>query len=442
MKLWISLGLFALATLPVRNAGAADEALKSSVVWIEVDKLVSRQTAGGELRTKIETYVGSGFWAAGTNRIVTCAHVIDGARKVRVKRYGAPRAQKPWSTELGQLALCLSDPGHDLAIIQVPEVGLGLPLTPGPIAASASIRSVGHTDKVPWRLNRGDFTERYKALDIEVPLEGDVLVCDISFGPGSSGGIVVDRENRIIGMIEGGKQGGKFGTRIAIPAATIQSALRSLAADQTCHGDLIKPGAAIVANENTFAGLLRVDGDGPERFPARYWGQAAYGFLMGADRFDDPVPALQLELLRSWTNGRSWLLRAEVAERKIDRIVEGGGQTAADAAEMLRLSLTTGPRLLLKEFGRVTVYSAVATGYVHDRITHDYTFTSTTLFAPQSYERSVSALLGEVSLDANVQIVLNLRLSLSSKFWQGSGGIGNGVTHQIGLRFGVGGVAR
>jgi S1-C subfamily serine protease len=430
------LGLLIFSILLAREAAAADEALRSAVVRIEVDKLVTRQTTAGNLRTKTETYVGSGFWASGTRRIVTCAHVLDGARRVSVTRYAAPPSQKPWSTDNGQVTLCLSDPGHDIAVIEVPETGLGLPLTTSTVATSAPIRSVGHTEDVPWRITEGHFTQTITAREIDIPLDGDVHICDVSFGPGSSGGIVIDRENRILGMIEGGKSAGRYGTRLAIPASTIQQTLLTLASSP-CRGGLITTGTAIVADENTFAGLLHVGPNGRDQLPARFWGQGAFGIIMGADQFDDPVPTLQLEFLRASNNMLSWALRAQWAQRSVDRTVESGTEQIADAAEMKRFSVAAGPRFLLKEFGPVSVYSTASAGYVRDQITHDYTFTSP-LFAPQSYDQSASGLIGQLSLDADIQIVLNLRLGLSSEVWQGSGDIGNGVTNYVGLRFGVG----
>jgi len=431
-------GLLVLSILIAGEATAAEDALRSSVVRIEVDKLVTRPTTGGNFRTERETYVGSGFWVSGTRRIVTCAHVLEGSRRVSVSRFGAPPSQKPWSTDLKQVTRCLSDPQHDLAVIEVPEVGLGFPLTTSAIPAQAPVRSMGHTENYPWRLNEGQFTGTVPAQQINTPLEGQVMVCDISVGPGSSGGVVVDRDNRIIGMIQGGSARGVYGTKILIPAAEIHQALQALSGGAPCRGGgLTTVGTAIMANENKFEGLLRVVRTEADEFPARYWGQGAYGFVMGADRFDDTVPALQLEIVRPATDSRSWSLRVESASRKIDRTLAAGTQEIADDARMQRLSVTFGPRVLLKEFGRVSIYSTAAAGYVRDRVTHAYTFASP-LFAPQSHERSVSGFLSELALDADVPIVLKLRLGLSTEVWQGSGGIGNGVTHHVGLRVGVG----
>jgi hypothetical protein len=105
---------------------------------------------------------------------------------------------------------------------------------------------------------------------------------------------------------------------------------------------------------------------------------------------------------------------------------------------MSRWSVSAGPRFLLEEFGRISLFSTGTLGFVHDKVTHDYTFASP-LFAPQTRERPVSGGIAGVSLAADIQIVTNLRLGWSGELWQGSGGIGRGVSNYAGLRVGVGG---
>jgi len=420
--------------LGVGSAFAFVDALRSAVVRIEVIKLVARKTGAGNYKTTAEPWIGSGFWVAGTNRIVTCAHVLDGAQQIDISPYSAQLGAKSWSTKRGQVSVCLSDPNHDLAIVQVPEVGTGL-LLATTIHEQIAITAVGHTEGYPWRINEGKLTGQISAHQLQISrVTGDVLVCDVSIGPGSSGGIVVDRENHVLGMIEGGKDGGKYGTRIAIPSTVIRQTLQALP-DRPCHGGF-SAARAVIADEDTYADLISGALAQPD-LPARLWGDISYGHLTGIDRFDDQLPALRLDAVRVASNSLSWIVGAEWGHAKVQRALLSGSLEIADNAAMSRLSFTGGPRLRLKEFGRVAVYSAVRAGYVHDQIKHDYTFASP-LFAPQSYDRPISGALGVLSADAEVMVITNLRLVLSGEMWQGSGGIGDGVTSRIGLRAGVG----
>ena len=414
----------------------AEDALRSSVVRIEVTKLVTRKTSAGNFKTAPESWMGSGFWIVGTNRIVTCAHVLEGARQVSVYGYSQWQNKKPWTSERGQISLCLSDPTRDLAIIEVPETGGNLPLAMATQSGDhIGITSVGHTEGYPWRVNYGQLTGVIPAKQLNISIAGDVLVCDVSFGPGSSGGIVVDKDNRILGMIEGGKEGGKYGTRIAIPCTAIRQALQSTSAT-ACHGPVIEAGAPIVADEDTYADLIPITRGGPDN-PAGLWGEISFGYLSGVDRFDDHVPSWRLDGFKSVTNRRSWCLAAELGQRTVHRVLESGPQVVTDTARMRRLAVTAGPRLLVKEFGHASIYSTARVGYVHDRVDHDYTFSSP-LFAPQSYERPVSGVLGVWSADVELSIITNLRIGWSGELWQGSGGIGNGLTNRFGVRVGVG----
>ena len=430
----LRLALAALSLTLARPALGLEDALLSSVVRIEVVKLVARKTSAGNFETSKESYIGSGFWAAGSNRIVTCWHVIEGAQQVDIYPYSAKSSGKSWSSKRGQVTLCAPDPAHDVAILQVPENGGGLPLATV-IKEQVPITAVGHTEFYPWRVNFGTLTGKVSAKQIHISrVAGDVLVCDVNIGPGSSGGIVVDRDNQVLGMIEGGKERGTY-TRIAVPSTVIRQALSALPGGP-CQGGF-SSAQPVVVNEETYDDLIAGGPPSPPEKPARMWTGISFGYLAGVDRFDDQVPTLRLGVLQMGTHSLGWSADVEVAQRSLDRTVTSGSLEVADAAEMKRFSVTAGPRLRLKELGRVALYSSVRAGFVHDQITHDYTFLSP-LFAPQSYERPVSGGLGLLSGDAEVLLVTNLRIEASLELWQGSGGIGNGITPRLGLRAGFG----
>jgi hypothetical protein len=424
----------ALVSFPVNRAVAApasDETLKAAVVRIEVSKVVTRTTPAGVPSTKLEWYVGSGFWVAGTNRIVTCAHVVEGARRLDVYPYGK-WPKEPWSSDNRQISLCLFDRKRDLAVLQVPEAGAGLPLAVSP-GQPTDITAVGNVEGYPWRINHGQLTGRQPAQVLGVQLEGDVLVCDVTTGPGASGGIVVDRTDHILGMIEGGKERGIFGTRVAVPSSTILEVLQSVPV--SCHAS-VATGAAILADEETYADLLRIPTPPPAPL-ARFWAEASYGILYGMDRFDDTVPSLNLDLFRTQTDRLAWMLGLAWAHRTVERSLQSGTVTFEDGAKIDRISILAGPHLRITDFGRVSVFTSLRAGYVHELIQHDYTFTSP-LFTPQSYESPASGVLATGGVDVELYVVLNLRVTWSGEVWQGSGEIGNGVGQRIGLRMGIG----
>ena len=432
-------------SIPAGPAGAQsprallEERLRTGVVRIAVQKQVLRQSGAGNLRRSKEWFVGSGFWVAGTDRIVTCAHVVEGARQITIQ---SRAKKKAWSSDQRQISLCLMDPAGDIAILKVPENGPGQTLATAAelsLALSTSateIISVGHTEDVPWRVNYGRLTQREQAETHGIPLPGDVLICDVLFGPGSSGGIVADHRERILGMIEGGMSKGIYGNRIAIQSTTIEQALRTMRANPQCRDPLDKSGKAIFVNEDKYSDLIRERQPDRNGIPPGLWGQASYGFLTGIDRFDDVVPTLRLDALKPANNALTWTAGVEWAQRRLTTSGDAGTVQFTDVVEIRRVSITGGARYLIGDFGRVSVFSGARAGYVHDVIDHEYAFDSP-LFAPQSYTRPVSGVLGALGLDIEVQVIGNLRVSWGGEVWQGSGGVGNGVANRLGLRMGV-----
>jgi hypothetical protein len=428
----------AITTASAGVARAEYELQKSQVVYIEVVKFVRRPTAGGNYKSEMETWIGSGFRVAGTNRVVTCAHVLEGARQVCVSPYWNKANESPcpcpcrsapvhWTSEAGQVSLCRKDPKHDIAILEIPDGGGTFPFT-NSAAEGASIMAVGHTEGFPWRVNGGKYSGLNPAQ--QPGLAGDMHVCDVNFGPGSSGGIVVDKDNRILGMI----QGGTAYTRYAVPSSYIKALIDEL--PKSCRDPVGKAGPPANLNEQAFSNLLRDETVVPD-IPARYWGSASFGQINGIDDFDDQVPSYRFDLLRTGVSSWSYVLALEWGHREVDRTLSSGTLDYSDGARIDRFAATVGPRYLTAELGQVALYSSARVGYVHDQITHDYAFTSP-LFAPQSHSQTTSGVLGAAGLDAEVFIVTNLRVGGGVEFWQGTGNIGNGLTVRVLLRAGVG----
>jgi len=160
---------------------------------------------------------GSGFALDGQGYILTNAHVVEGADKVRV-RFG--------DGDLVRVKVEGSDPSTDLAVLKV-DPGK-VKLRPIPLGDSKKVRvgdpaiAIGN----PFGLEHTVTTGIVSALQrsIEAPNGFSIqnaIQTDASINPGNSGGPLLDSRGRVIGInaqIEtGGGSRGSVGIGFAIP---------------------------------------------------------------------------------------------------------------------------------------------------------------------------------------------------------------------------------
>jgi len=186
---------------------------KESVAYI------SAQTAQGQA-------TGSGFVVSADGRIVTNAHVVDGAQQVTVK-IGTNGTEQP-------AQVLASDLSKDLALLQVDTGGRALPALT--LADSSKIQVGQSTYAIgnPYGLDHTFTSGIVSALDREIQAPdgtpiGGAIQTDAAINPGNSGGALLDAEGHVIGVnsqiaspgAASGGEAGNVGIGFAIPSDTV-----------------------------------------------------------------------------------------------------------------------------------------------------------------------------------------------------------------------------
>lgn len=183
---------------------AAHEACARSLVRIE----------------RLDGDIGSGWIAdLGTSRyVVTNAHVVHGEREVWVTFADSSAALASVGYVSSQI---------DLAILEIPGGITPPPLrfVAGPVVRGERVVIGGNPGGLAFITSEGVVAGVVSGTPLSTQACGsaECLVLDGEAEPGSSGGPVVDREGRVIGMVWGVYSGASFS--IAIPAAAMASAL-------------------------------------------------------------------------------------------------------------------------------------------------------------------------------------------------------------------------
>jgi S1-C subfamily serine protease len=164
------------------------EAVGPSVVTISAD--VEGDAAVGEA-------VGTGVIVSADGEILTNAHVVDGAAEIRVRLAG--------ETEPTEAELVASDDGNDLALLKIDQSNLPVAAfaPSGEIQLGDEVIAIGFaldlagdptvTLGIVSALDRTIITESRGALD-------GLIQTDAAISSGNSGGPLVDRRGRIVGI--------------------------------------------------------------------------------------------------------------------------------------------------------------------------------------------------------------------------------------------------
>ncbi|AKU92018.1 S1C family serine protease [Vulgatibacter incomptus] len=136
--------------------------------------------------------LGSGFFVSDSGLILTNAHVVGKSKTVTVLLNDGARLQ-------GEVVERAAD-DVDLALVQVGIRGTRpLPLGGGSLQVGSWVASVGHGLGGAWTFTTGMVSNIYP-LGAERP----VFQTQIPLNPGNSGGPVVDRAGRVVGIVTAG----------------------------------------------------------------------------------------------------------------------------------------------------------------------------------------------------------------------------------------------
>ncbi len=159
--------------------------------------------------------VASGVIIRGDGVILTANHVVKGMREVQVRLK---------SGEIyDQVELIASDERRDVAALRIPATGLPvLPIGSSTNAASgATVFVVSNAVGLPWTASSGILSATRMADDVPGAGSGyRILQFTAPLSPGSSGGVLVDAEARILGIVVGSLSVGQ-NVNFAVPIDSI-----------------------------------------------------------------------------------------------------------------------------------------------------------------------------------------------------------------------------
>jgi putative serine protease PepD len=219
------------ARAPRADAAAAGS---SSVADALAVGRVYRRAIASVVLIRVPGGEGSGFVVDATGRIVTNAHVVGGARRVRVQ-FGEDAPTIPGRV-VGR------DRSSDLALVRVLPRRVRGGLRPLALADSGRVRvgdlavAIGNPFGLERTLTAGVVSALGRQIDapdgFAIP---GVIQTDAAINPGNSGGPLLDRDARVIGVnsqIETGGGGrGNVGVGFAVPSNVVRSVMTALERD-------------------------------------------------------------------------------------------------------------------------------------------------------------------------------------------------------------------
>ncbi len=137
-----------------------------------------------------ESFLGSAFLWGGGRIAVTCAHVV----------YGQANVEITFADGHDETARVVArDPVRDVAVLEVSGgEGRGLQPAPAPAVLAQTVYAVGAPLGVDFTVTRGMVSARPRQLNPAVPIR--LVQHDASVNNGNSGGPLVDRQGRVLGM--------------------------------------------------------------------------------------------------------------------------------------------------------------------------------------------------------------------------------------------------
>ncbi len=188
------------------------EAVARSQPSIVTIKATKRSGSGRES-------VGTGVVVDERGYVVTCNHVVAGARELRVLLADG--------SEFTPRVL-VAEPGHDLAVLQV-QAGRTLPALPlGPssdLLVGETVIAVGHPFGYTHTVSTGIISSATREITLpEGPVLEDLIQTTASINPGNSGGPLLNINGEWIGLTVAMRDGAQ-GIAFALKSDTLKKVL-------------------------------------------------------------------------------------------------------------------------------------------------------------------------------------------------------------------------
>ncbi|MDH4396687.1 MAG: trypsin-like peptidase domain-containing protein [Limnobacter sp.] len=225
------------------------EASKGSVAYIFTESV-----QGQMFFRRVAEGTGSGFIWDDQGHIVTNAHVVGSANKIRVQLDDS----EPLPAKLIGIA-----PSYDLAVIRL--ISKPKDLRPIPVGVSKDLKvgqsvfAIGNPFGLSKTLTSGIVSALGRTLPVdngrEIP---NVIQTDAAINPGNSGGPLLDSAGRLIGVNTAilSKSGTSAGVGFAIPVDLVNQIVPQLIE----RGSLPRPGIGVAVADESLARRLGVKG--------------------------------------------------------------------------------------------------------------------------------------------------------------------------------------
>ncbi|MCE2745055.1 MAG: trypsin-like peptidase domain-containing protein [Burkholderiales bacterium] len=232
---------------------------KSVVELFEVSKasvayIFTESVQGQLFFRRVAEGTGSGFIWDDAGHIVTNAHVVEGASRIRVQLDDS----EPLPARLVGIA-----PSYDLAVIRLVNKPANLrPIpvgTSGDLLVGQSVFAIGNPFGLSKTLTAGIVSALGRTLPVsngrEIP---DVIQTDAAINPGNSGGPLLDSAGRLIGVNTAilSQSGSSAGVGFAIPVDLVNQIVPQLIE----RGTLPRPGIGIAVADESLARRLGIRG--------------------------------------------------------------------------------------------------------------------------------------------------------------------------------------
>jgi putative serine protease PepD len=205
--------------LPRIDVGAVSEAVAPSVVTISAD--VAQGEAAGES-------IGTGIITTSDGEVVTNAHVVAGASKIRVRLTG--------ETEPREARLVAIDPGNDLALLRI--AGTGFPparfADPGSVGVGDEVVAIGYALDLDGQpsVTLGIVSAVDRTVMTATGALDGLIQTDAAISSGNSGGPLVNAAGEVVGIdtavLRGGEATASTNIGLAISNAEALPVIASL----------------------------------------------------------------------------------------------------------------------------------------------------------------------------------------------------------------------
>ncbi len=174
-----------------RSVTTAAERVGPAVVRIDIEREGGRYRAYGYGRS--ESGLGSGFIFSSDGQILTNAHVVSQARRIRVT------LADERSFDAGLVG---TDPDVDVAVVRIGADHLPVAeMHRTPLKVGQLVIAVGNPYGLNWTVTAGVVSALNRTLDAPgVRKMSGLIQTDTSINPGNSGGPLVDSRGRVVGI--------------------------------------------------------------------------------------------------------------------------------------------------------------------------------------------------------------------------------------------------